>query len=265
MLLISNTHHQTTMSSFSLLGLTSCGQSDADKSLYCLVGAQADCCESGVGRISIPSWDIHKRQEYASISASFVPGFESSYESYTTLYTTATKTGSTIRVTETITRRTTSQTLSPSEAPFLPSASDPITTTSTHDPETLATSTGTFDKQVSPTNSGLSTGTKAGIGIGAAVAVLLIIGLGAAASIFYRRSKHTEMRNNEDNDARASEVEEFAADRMIPEMDARQSARPAELEDIVLSKLLGSLVSRAASRSRRIIEATRGDLHEMEA
>jgi hypothetical protein len=73
------------------------------------------------------------------------------------------------------------------------------------------------------------------------------------------------MRNNEDNDARASEVEEFAADRMIPEMDARQSERPAELEDIVLSKLLGSLVSRAASRSRRIIEATRGDLHEMEA
>jgi hypothetical protein len=122
-LLISNAHFQVTMSPFSLLGLTPCSQSDADNPLYCVLGAREDCCNSGVGRISIPSWDINKRQEYASSSGSFDSGY-----GYHTLSTTSTTAGSTIRVTRTVSWETSSQALSPSEAPSLPTTSDTITT-----------------------------------------------------------------------------------------------------------------------------------------
>lgn len=257
---MSNAHFQVTMSHSSLLGLTPCSQNDADNPLYCVLGAPEDCCNSGVGRISIPSWDINKRQEYASSSGSF----DSSY-GYYILSTTSTIAGSTIIVTRTVSRETNTQALSPSEATSLPTTSETTTTSPTSGQETLATDISAIDGQTLSASSGLPTGAKAGIGAGIAVAVLLALGLGGAALIFYRRSKLPNIQTNHDNTREDPGEEDFATDRVIPEMDATHSERPAELEDIVLSELLGSFVSRTASQSRSIFRATKGNIHEMEA
>jgi hypothetical protein len=238
------------MWTFPLPGLTPCSPNDADNRLYCVIGAQGNCCTSGIGRITIPSRNIDKRQGYASISVFFDTSHD--YDS------------SSIRTVKTIPDETVSQTPCPSEAPCLPPTGEMITTSPTPDPVTLTTNTDTFEMQVPPTSSGLSTGAKAGIAVGIAVTILLIIGLGAAASTFHRRSKHAKIRNREDDNRERSECEAFATDRMIPEMDARLSERPAELEGIAISELSGGVVSRAASRSRVIIEAARGELREVE-
>ena len=257
--LISDAYHQITMLSFSLLGLTPCSQIDADNPHYCILGSREDCCESGIGRVSIPLWDINKRQEYASSSGSFELG----YDYYSTLRTTSTTTGSTVRVT--VARETSSQAPSASDAPSLPTTSKTTTTSPTGGPETFATNISAVDEQVPSPSSGLSTGAKAGIGVGVAVAVLLILGLGAAASIFYRRSKQLTIANDDDDTAGDSGGGEFATDRMIPEMDARHSERPAELEDIVISELFSGFMSKTASRSRETNGGTKGNIHEMEA
>jgi hypothetical protein len=263
-LLISNAYKQVTMSFFSLLGLTSCNPSDAHNPLYCVLGAREDCCESGVGRITIPLWDINKRQEYGSSSGVF----DSGYDYYSTLRTTSTTTRSTTGVTLTIARETSSQAPSPSDVPFLPSTGttrDTVTSSPTGGPEPLATNIGAVDEQVPSPSSGLSPGAKAGIGAGVAVAVFLITGLGAAVYIFYRRSKHLGAQNNDEDATRNSGAADFANDRLIPEMDATHSERPAELEDIVLSELLSSFFSKTAPPCREIDGGTKGNIHEMEA
>jgi hypothetical protein len=74
------------------------------------------------------------------------------------------------------------------------------------------------------------------------------------------------MRNDKDDDTETAKIEAFATNRMVLETDAKQSEWPAELEEIVISaELLGGAVSRAASRSRNVIEATWGEVREMEA
>lgn len=252
------------MSSFSLLGMTPCNQSDAYDSLYCILGAREDCCESGVGRISIPLWDINKRQEYGSSSGAF----DSGYGYYSTLRTTSTITRSTIRVTRTTAMETSSQATSPSDVPSLPTTStthDTTTSSPTGDPRPFATNISAVDEQVPSPNPSLSTSAKAGIGAGVAIAVLLILGLGAAASIFYRRSKQLGIQNNDNDTTGYSGVADFANDRLIPEMDARHSERPAELEDIVLSELFSSFFSKTAPLSSEIDEGMEGNIHEMEA
>jgi hypothetical protein len=263
-LLISNAYKQVTMSFFSLLGMTPCSPSDAHNPLYCVLGAREDCCESGVGRITIPLWDINKRQESGSSSGVF----DSGYDYYSTLRTTSTTTRSTTGVTWTIAGETSSQAPSPSDVPSLPTTSttrDTITSSPTGGPEPLATNISAVDEQVPSPSSGLSPGAKAGIGAGVAVAVLLIIGLGAAASIFYRRSKQLGVQNNDDDTTRDSGVADFANDRLIPEMDATHSERPAELEDIVLSELLSSFFSKTAPPCRKTDGGMKGNIHEMEA
>jgi hypothetical protein len=241
------------MSTFPLPGLTACSPSDADNKFYRIIDATENCCTSGIGRITITPRNIDKHQEYASISVSFDTSSDRDYDS------------SSIRTAKTIPDETASQTLCPSDALCLLSTSETITTSPTPDPVAVTANTDAFDGQVPPTSSGFSVAAKAGIAVGIAVAILLIIGLGVAAFIFHRQSKHAKTRNDEDGAGETSKVDAFATDRMIPEMDAKHSERPAELEGVAISELLGDAVSWAASRSRETIEATRGEFREMEA
>jgi hypothetical protein len=73
------------------------------------------------------------------------------------------------------------------------------------------------------------------------------------------------VQNNDDDTTRDSGVADFANDRLIPEMDATHSERPAELEDIVLSELLSSFFSKTAPPCREIGGGMKGNIHEMEA
>lgn len=70
------------MALFSLVGLTPRGDGEADNLFYCALGSPDDCCETGVGRIRILTWDLFKRQEYASISGSLVS--DNGYDYYST-------------------------------------------------------------------------------------------------------------------------------------------------------------------------------------
>jgi hypothetical protein len=65
------------------------------------------------------------------------------------------------------------------------------------------------------------------------------------------------MRNDNYENTETAKIEAFAADRMVPEMDAKHSERPAELEGNVVSQLSDVAVSRAASPVG-MIEATGG-------
>jgi hypothetical protein len=73
------------------------------------------------------------------------------------------------------------------------------------------------------------------------------------------------MRNGNYENTETAKGEVFAADQVVPKMDAKHSERPFELDGMVITELLGGAVSRAASRSWNMIEATRGAIREIEA
>jgi hypothetical protein len=66
------------------------------------------------------------------------------------------------------------------------------------------------------------------------------------------------MKNDKDKNTKTVEVEAFATERMVLEMDAKHSEPPAELRGMVITELSGGSVSRAASRSRRIDQSYEG-------
>jgi mannose/fructose-specific phosphotransferase system component IIA len=54
------------------------------------------------------------------------------------------------------------------------------------------------------------------------------------------------MKNDKDKNTKTVEVEAFATERMVLEMDAKHSEPPAELGGMVITELSGGSVSRAA-------------------
>lgn len=250
------------MAWYSLIGLTPCGDGEANNPFYCTIGSRDDCCETGVGRIKIPSFDLYKRQEYASSSGLLVSGNE--YPSTTSI--TPTNLETVFRTTETISDIVWTQVPNLSRPSDSPATSSLIATNSTDGPETSTVNTDAASVQESSTSSGLSTGAKAGIGAGVAIASLLMIGLGIAALVFYRRSRRSMDESSDGRSTAQSNTNAFATDRVIPEMEAAIVERPAELEASMRAELNGSEVSRNALQStgsQKAVRATTNRVYEM--
>lgn len=240
------------ISSRSISEINTCNPYDTDSSFYCIPTGIKDCCTGDSGR----QWS----EAFAELSTSLYASSD-----YTIPSTIPAIAGSTTGVATTTSSESDLQAPNPTETHSLLYTSDATTASLSQGPETLASDINAVDRQVPPMSTALSTGAKAGIGVGSTIAVLLILGIGTAASIFYRRSKQSQTKSNDGISMEHSGAGYFAADRVIPEMDATIPERPAELEDIVLSEQSSSDVSRWAVKSQKAIGTMKGNIHELQA